>query len=234
MPIFLTIVLSLTLLGRGSLDATEEIKFHSQACQDEFVYTMLYVLINKQDPGYYLEIGAGDPININNTYVFEKTCGWQGLSIDIADHLGPRWHAMRRNPLLLTDATQLDYSSVLETFPQVIDYLSLDIDCYYDLALKKILRSNRIFKIITIEHDAYRFGDIFRSRERSILREHGYHLLCADVSLGGSFFEDWWIHPSFFAPSLLQQLSSLNLHSTDCVEILKRIKGSGLVQAKAS
>ena len=76
---FLTILLSVTILG-ASLNASEQVAFHSQARQDEFVYTILYNLLGKQDAGYYLEIGAGEPIHINNTYVLEKNCGWQGLS----------------------------------------------------------------------------------------------------------------------------------------------------------
>jgi len=68
---FLTIFLSITILG-ASLDANEEVAFHSQARQHEFVYTILYNLLGKQDAGYYLEIGEGEPIHINNTYVLEN------------------------------------------------------------------------------------------------------------------------------------------------------------------
>lgn len=220
---FLTVFLSIVILGT-SLDASEEIMFRSQANQDEFVYTILYDLLGKQDSGYYLEVGAGDPIHSNNTYVLEKNCGWQGLSIDIADHLTPRWSTERSNPFLLKDATQLDYCSVLEEFPQVIDYLSLDIDGQYDTVLQKVMQSNHTFKIVTIEHDAYRFGDIYRNKEREILTALGYHLLCADVSHNGYPFEDWWIHPDFFSPFLFQQLRSLNLQGKDCVEVMQNIK----------
>ena len=220
---FLTILLSVTILG-ASLNASEEVAFHSQARQDESVYTILYNLLGKQDAGYYLEIGAGEPIHINNTYVLEKNCGWQGLSIDISDDLMSRWYAVRSNTLLSKDATQLDYSSILERFPRVIDYLSLDVDGYYDTVLKMVMHSNHIFKIITIEHDAYRYGDIYRSKEREILTALGYYLLCPDVSNSGAAFEDWWIHPNFFPSGLLQQLKSLDLQGKDSMEIVQNIK----------
>ncbi len=220
---FLTAFLSITIL-RSSLDASEELAFHSQARQDQFVYTILYNLLGKQDAGYYLEIGAGEPIHINNTYVLEKNCGWQGLSIDISDDLMSRWYAVRSNTLLSKDATQLDYSSILERFPRVIDYLSLDVDGYYDTVLKRVMQSNHIFKIITIEHDAYRYGDIYRNKEREILTTLGYDLLCANVSNTGLAFEDWWIHPDFFPSDLLQQLKSLNLQDKDSMIIVQNIK----------
>ena len=220
---FLTIISSLITLI-SSLDASEGIIFNSQARQDEFVYTVLYNLLDKQDSGYYLEIGAGEPIYINNTYVLENSCGWQGLSIDISDDLMSRWYTARSNPLLSKDATQIDYSSVLGTFPLVIDYLSLDVDGHYDTVLSKVLQSNRVFKIITIEHDSYRYGDHYRNKEREILTALGYYLLCPDVSHNGFAFEDWWIHPNFFAPSLFQQLTSLDLQRKDCGEIMQNIK----------
>jgi hypothetical protein len=220
---FLILFLSITTLG-ASLNANKKVTFHSQASQDEFVYTILYDLLGKKDTGYYLEIGAGEPIHINNTYVLEKKCGWKGLSIDISNDLMSRWYAVRRNFLLSKDATQLDYSFILEGFPRVIDYLSLDIDGYYDTVLKKVMDSNHIFKIITIEHDAYRYGDIYRSKEREILTALGYDLLCADVSSSGLTFEDWWIHPDFFPSHLFQQLKSLNLQGKDSMEIIQNIK----------
>ena len=220
---FLTPFLSAVILGT-SLDASEEITFRSQANQDEFVYTMLYKLVGKQDVGYYLEIGAGEPIYINNTYVLEKECGWQGLSIDISDSFISGWAAERKNPLISEDAIRMDYCSILEGFPQVIDYLSLDVDGYYDTVLRRVLLSNRIFKIITIEHDAYRYGDLYRAVEREILTEQGYHLLCADVSYNGCAFEDWWIHADFFSPLFLQQLASLNLQGKDCMEVVRNVK----------
>lgn len=218
-----SIFISLLLIG-NPLSASEEVKFNSQACQDEFVYTILYKLLNKQDSGYYLEIGAGDPISINNTYVLEKNYGWMGMSIDILEPLSLQWNRLRKNPLLISDATQLDYSTLLRKFPKVIDYLSLDIDTQYDTVLKKVISSNHIFKVITIEHDAYRYGTIYRNKEREILTACGYHLLCGDISKNRCAFEDWWVHPDFIPPILLQQLKSLDLHHKDASEVIRNLK----------
>jgi hypothetical protein len=219
----LTIFLCCTLLG-SSLTAGERLNFNSQAGQDEFVYTILYDLLGKKDAGYYLEIGAGEPIHINNTYALETYRGWKGLSIDISDELSSRWYAARKNTLLSQDALQTDYSSILQEFPKDVDYLSLDVDGYYDAVLRKVMQANRTFKVITIEHDAYRYGDLYRAPEREILRAEGYHLLCGDVSNNGLAFEDWWIHPSFFKNSLFKGLTDLDCNGKDGATVMVKIK----------
>ena len=94
----------------------EELPFCSQASQDKFVYSLLYGLSGKKDEGYYLEIGAGDPQEINNSYFFEKKYGWKGVSIDINPEIESKWHKMRNNPLVSEDATQVDYTSLLASF----------------------------------------------------------------------------------------------------------------------
>src|SRR5271156_4992668 len=115
------------------LSLTDTADYYSQAAQDRFVYMILYGLLGKQDQGYYLEIGAGDPINTNNSYFFEKELNWSGVSIDISKEHTKQWYAARNNLLLNEDATKSDYGTILQSFPKVIDYLSLDIDeCYAD------------------------------------------------------------------------------------------------------
>ena len=198
--------------------------FCSQVNQDEFVYSILYGLLGKQDKGYYLEIGAAEPIHINNSYFFEKNLQWDGVSIDISNDFAEPWSAARKNLFLCADATQSDYSAILQSFPQVIDYLSLDVEGYYDVVLEKLLQSNHVFKVITIEHDFYRFGDLYRQKEREILTGLGYYLLCSDVSNNGCAFEDWWIHPDFFPPSIFSKITSLDLQAKDYAEIMQVIR----------
>jgi hypothetical protein len=190
-------------------------KFYSQASQDKFVYLMSYCLSNKQDQGYYLEIGSGDPVKINNTYFLEKNFDWKGINIDYNEGFCEKWASRRVNNLQILDATKADYQELLKNFPTVIDYLSLDIDNLYDTVLKRVLASNHVFKIITIEHDCYRYGNKFKDSERLILKSQGYHLLCPGVSDGGNSFEDWWINPKFFNPELIQRLSLLDLETKD-------------------
>ncbi len=199
-------------------------EFNSQINQDKFVYSLLYGLLHKQDTGYYLEIGSGHPKTINNSYFFEKNLDWDGISIDISTKHAKNWRATRKNKLLSEDATRANYSAILQNFPQVIDYLSLDIDGLYDIVLEKVVASNHTFKVITIEHDSYQHGNLYKDRERQILTALGYKLLCADVSTGGFSFEDWWIHPAFFPSNILASLDSLDLNSKDYTVIMEAIR----------
>jgi hypothetical protein len=206
----------------------QQVEYYSQASQDRFAYLILYELLGKQDVGYYLEIGAGHPYNGNNTYLFEKNQNWKGVSIDISDEFKHVWTATRQNPLLIEDATQSNYRSILAPFPRVIDYLSLDIDSSYDIVLQNLLSNDYIFKVITIEHDFYRYGDKFRKGEREILSSLGYYLLCPDVSVffNGSdcVFEDWWVHPSAFSPEVFFKLQSLDLKAKSHEQLINSLR----------
>jgi hypothetical protein len=211
-------------LGQGThFPQMKKKTFYSEASQDKFVYTILYSLLGKKDPGYYLEIGAADPIGNNNSYFFEKKFQWKGISLDISTYSAKRWKTKRTNPLLIEDAIQSDYGRILQSFPRVIDYLSLDVDGSYDVVLQSVLLSQHIFKVITIEHDSYRFGDLYKDKERQILTSFGYHLLCPDVSTNGLVFEDWWIHPKLFPSNVLSALSSLDLTAKDNAQLIRTI-----------
>ena len=200
-------------------------QFYSQASQDQFVHLLLYKALDKQDCGYYLEIGAAEPVNINNTYFFEKDYGWKGISIEIDSSHTEKWNSIRKNPLLIADATKVNYEEILSQFPKIIDYLSLDIDEQYDTVLKRIPFQSHIFKVITIEHDHWRYGDTYRQREREILTSLGYVLLCSDVWLHSqASFEDWWIYPDFFPKHILSKLQSLDLRMKKHSELLSLLK----------
>lgn len=199
---------------------------YSQAGQDVFVTFVSYNLLKKTGPGYYLEIGSGHPIDINNTYSLEKSRSWKGVSLDISSGLKSIWYNDRNNPLMIEDATQSNYQLLLKDFPSEIDYLSLDIDGEYDTVLKKLPFDEHSFKIITIEHDYYRYGDVYRKKERDFLLSHGYYLLCADISYYGNCYEDWWIYPPAFPTEVFEYLKSLNLHQKDCTEALSMLINS--------
>jgi hypothetical protein len=201
----------------------EDKTFYSQASQDRFVYEVLYRLSNFEGPGCYLEIGAGEPISINNTYYLEQHHDWNGVSIDISETVGHDWIDMRKNPLLVQDALQVNYRDILNGFPPVIDYLSLDIDGSYTDVLKLLPLSDYRFKMITIEHDFYRFGDLFRTEERAILQKEGYLLIAADVCSQGFPYEDWWVDPQSFSIEQLDVLQRLDLNGQDHQEILRKV-----------
>jgi len=170
---------------------------YSQCWQDIFILTLL----NGKSNGSYLEVGAGDPDFINNTFLLQKYFNWQGISIDILDELKEKWQLCRPNACFIKEnALTLDYSSLLKSNfeSNVIDYLQLDIEPSYNTltALKKIPLTEYRFSIITFETDLYAGGSgpAVRQESREILSNLGYTLIIGDVlECGRHPYEDWWV-----------------------------------------
>jgi len=130
---------------------------------------------NGKTDGIYVEIGAGHPIHINNSYKLEKDYNWKGISIDCEDPKNASrikadkceslsveeyekfWYSIRKNPIVVTDATTVDYNKLFESYnlPKNIDYLQIDIDPPKNTyqALLNIPFEDYNIKIITYEHD---------------------------------------------------------------------------------
>jgi hypothetical protein len=149
-------------------------EFKSQLGQDRFVGGLFEQMDGA--PRFFIDIGAGHPIDINNTHYLEKKLNWNGLSIDMGPenphcHLPGRadttkeeyikmWKDERSTTLVCEDALQTDYKKLFEenNVPKVVDYLSVDLEpssitleCLYKLPFDEYQ-----FKIITFEHDYYR------------------------------------------------------------------------------
>lgn len=159
----------------------------SQSAQDLLPLTLL----NYKKNGIYLEIGCSDPEEINNTFILEKYFNWTGVSLEIDPKFRDVWNRKRCNPITIADALAYDYSVLPCDDNSIIDYLSLDIDERYVDVLNRIPFDKYRFRVITIEHDAYKYGNVYRDGEREFLNRRGYQLLCANVRN----FEDWWVHP---------------------------------------
>ena len=192
---------------------------YSQAGQDRFVSS----LIRDDAQHYFLDVGCWVPRRLNNTLLLEEK-GWNGISIDILDF--KREWASRQTAFIMADALALDYEVLLNNnkFPSIIDYLNVDIEGegLRFAALKKIFESSRKFKIITIEHDAYRdYYETERKPQRDFLNKAGYQLVCGDVCATGNPFEDWWINPEFFGYDEYQHLIC---EKQDYNKILNKLK----------
>ena len=169
---------------------------------DQFVLDMLK---NKKD-GYYVELGAADPIEGSNTYKLETEFGWKGVSFDLNEAHANKFNEIRKNPCLAEDAITFNYEKYFEenNFPKRIDYLQVDVDTGYDLGGRPLgnfcsnllgliaLPLNRYrFSVVTFEHDAlihYKLNDI-RDAQREIMNALGYSLVKRIT------WEDWWVDP---------------------------------------
>jgi hypothetical protein len=175
--------------------------YYSLSGQDLFVN---YLIDNINSKNYYVEIGAGWPTKINNTYLLEYKYKWLGISIDFDQKMVDNFNKIRGNECLYADATKINYTDLFfsKKMPCEIDYLSLDIDPAYQTLLVLVLMpfKNYKFKVITFEHDSYRHGNLIKIVSRLFLKSNGYFCAYKDVKATGfGKYEDWWIHPEYIS-----------------------------------
>lgn len=185
-------------------------QFYSDAKQDEFVSNIL----NFKKDGYCVDIGSNHSIISNNTYVFQEM-NWTSISVE-SDVAYNQTYSTRHSGVHLNEnALLVDYKKVFEEyeFPKSIDYLSLDVDTESLNVLRILPLDEYRFKVITIEHDQYLYGDTYRMPQRELLQSYGYLLLCSDVYVEQPGyenkeypFEDWWIDPLEFSEELIEKI----------------------------
>lgn len=194
----------------------------SQAYQDMFVLSIL----DGKEKGYFLEIGAFDGAFLSNTYLLEKSFGWNGIALDIKESAKISFEAHRRtSKMIVGDALTLDYSSLLKEndAPKIIDYLQLDIEPQANTleCLKRIPFDEYQFRVITYETDYY---DTSSSREeshriltesREILKSNGYELVVGNVCNISKEdpFEDWYIKPELVDLEILKIFRSSDFYN---------------------
>jgi len=168
-------------------------EYYSQAGQDIFAL----IGTNGKKDGTFVELGCNEPFIINNTYLMERVFNWKGVSIDFNSKFEPMWRGSARTSNMSTqDATKLNWGSISTTLGTThIDYLSLDLEPAEITfnALQNIPLDRVEFDVITYEHDAYRFGDEWKTKSRNLLTNKGYRMICGDV---GSY-EDWWVNEKY-------------------------------------
>lgn len=170
-------------------------KNYSQANQDLFVLSCLDGKTN----GTFLDLGCNDPIRINNTYLLEKNYDWTGFAIDIEQKHIDSFKKIRKCKSFCFDCTKIDYEKLLNGISH-IDYLSLDLEpAGITLECLKIIPFNKIdFSVITYEHDYYKFGPEYRAASRKIIQNHGYYLLCSNVTSAACLkYEDWYVNKKY-------------------------------------
>jgi tetratricopeptide (TPR) repeat protein len=185
---------------------------YSEAYQDIYVLSML----DGKENGYYLEIGSGQPIIGNNTYLLESKFNWKGLSVDNNKDFIQQFKNTRNNPVFDKDATNTNYTKLLQDngAPEIIDYLQIDIEPAMNsyIALVTIPFEKYKFRVITFEHDHK--SDMTRrvkDLSRKYLSSLGYVLVADSIAVTGEIeFEDWWVHPELVDPEILEIMKSVN------------------------
>jgi hypothetical protein len=183
-----------------------KIKWRSQHGQDRFTLNVLKYKRN----GYFVDLGAGPPRHISNTYVMESEFNWKGIAVDIQDaSLDPNsapngetdFKSFRPNTeYLIEDCLKIDYLDLFKKHncPTTMDYLSLDLEppsvtlkCLYLIPFDTYK-----FNVITFEVDSYRDCPLDGSsglqrinESREYLKSKGYIFIQNVASV-----DDYYIH----------------------------------------
>jgi len=185
-------------------------QFYSDAKQDQFAANILKF---KRD-GYCVDIGSCHSVISNNSYYFQGL-NWTSISVEIEKGYNESYSTRTNGVHLNKNALEVNYKETFEEyeFPKSIDYLSLDVDTLSLDVLRILPLDEYRFKVITIEHDGYLYGDKYRDQQRNLLNSYGYLLVCSNVYVeqpgyeGKEYpFEDWWIDPSEFDSDLIEKI----------------------------
>ncbi len=189
-------------LAEGLSLQAAELNSRAQALQDVFALCVAHPSLEQRS---YLEVGAHQPVDFNNTFTLASDFGWHGVSIELDTAHAAAWRLRRpADRIWFTDAINLDYDKVLKEIARVprIGYLQLDIEPAANTlkTLKKVMESVFRFDCITFETDVYTGDTKPRQESRAILNALGYRLFAADVMVefppsSGNLvaFEDWWV-----------------------------------------
>ena len=113
-----------------------KIEYFSELAQDALVQIYLKNKMN----GFFIDIGCNFPADINNTFMLEKSFGWDGISIDIEDlnnllgyhgrYKNMTWKELRKTRHLIMDALKINYLELFKdhSVPDIVDYLTIDLE----------------------------------------------------------------------------------------------------------
>jgi len=162
------------------------VTYHSQIGQDRFVDDVL----GQKRGGTFLDVGCNHWQTINNTCFLEKQRDWSGVAIDVNPTFAVGWQRNRpKTNFYLQDATTSDYGELCGWMPDVIDYLSVDLEppSLSWKALQRVLESRVLFRVITFETDFYRYKES-REPSRKLLASLGYKLVVPGQQ------DDFWVN----------------------------------------
>jgi FkbM family methyltransferase len=181
----------------------------AQVRQDLFALAQL----DFKTDGYFVEIGAGNGTDANNTFLLENRFGWTGILAEPAS----KWHdalrsarkaridtravwvesgQMRPIPEPGVDDADDQDGPLVETVslndllaqhdaPQVVDYLSIDTEGTEFDILQALDFDRWSFRVISVEHNyEARRDDVF-----ALLGDKGYTRINEDASR----FDDWYV-----------------------------------------
>jgi len=192
------------------------IKNYSKEFQDILVHTLI------PKPGFFLDIGMGDPINGNNSYFLELN-GWSGFMFDQSGQDIGNAQTLRRNTAIQCNVSNFNWRQFLKSnnCPKVIDYISLDVDSANIDVIRDFPFDEFEFKIMTFEHDRYNNGDIRKNAYRERMKKFDqYIFLLENAKITGLEWEDWIINKKFFDLDRIGKFVSIGVEAEEFVNNL--------------
>jgi hypothetical protein len=187
---------------------------YSEACQDEFVN----ISLGQPKTGFFVDVGAccydmngkHHENRGSNTFMLEQM-GWNGIAIDM-DIAGLKHRKCKCISATIGDGTNEtsllgELLKKIDSTPQLVDYLSIDIEGQDFNAVKSFHDAGYRFKIATIEHNLYSRNpgvdqlkeDIFFFLSKlgyvRIVDNAGHRGTLKNLSIGYPY-EDWYIDPN--------------------------------------
>jgi FkbM family methyltransferase len=194
--------------------------YYSQSKQDEWV-SKFYK--NKKNC-FFIEVGAYDGIQTSNTFFLEKNLEWSGICIEanpfifsllkknrksinlnyaVTDYIG---ECFINNDKISSNGEKVKCSPLINILeenncPNIIDYLSLDIEGHEFLALKDFDFKKYRIGLITVEHNLYCEGSERKDLIFNLLSNNGFervfdNVACLDPNplWFNKPYEDWYVN----------------------------------------
>ncbi len=199
-------------------------KFYSQAGQDKWVVDFF----RSKKNGFFLDIGAHNGVDINNTYYLENELNWNGICIEadpkifdilkknrkcdcvnlaVSDKIGEINFIQDGFSGRISEGGSLKMISstidlILDKYnaPTLIDYISLDVEGYESKVLSKFPFDKYEFILMTVEHNLYTGGADNKQKIKDILINNGYVISHENVKHDNLEFEDWYINKKYLNP----------------------------------
>lgn len=164
------------------------------------------LFINENKPGFILDLGCRKPTDGSNAILLIQN-GWFGLGIDLTDYSEDWMPYSEKYTFVNADVTNKNFmEDIFTTLPNMIDFLSLDVDEFGLEALNCIDFNNYKFKSICIEHDFYIRGEQFRQPQRKILNDFGYTRVIQTAA------EDWYVKKELVSQEITEKLNKIPPH----------------------
>jgi hypothetical protein len=183
---------------------TLDIESTSQNYQDVFALLVAGLKSN----GNFIDIGCSVPNHCSNVLLLLNS-GWKGLGFDLNPNITVAW---QKYPGIQTHCFNVvdqwdSVNSKIEEMPSIVDYLNIDVDGYpTQHVIERINLETRKYRCITIEHDAYRFGDVYKDAQRNVLLRQGYEIVITSAA------EDWYVYPELLDTDYYSLLKSIPTH----------------------